>query len=408
MGSKKQKSSSDCTNCMMRCLRLTNPHIFAALLTAAYVSSLIVWLLHHSYLSLVIKRLPDAIVATTTISTISVPKPETFPDPICVRAINESVRKLPEEAGKQTVLKIIVLTYRRPESLERCLKSLNDGVYNDTKVRLDIFIDRDVNGLVDPETLLVAHRFVFDHGPTQVHVHPHHVGLYGQWLRTWCLPVDLTSEIAVFLEDDVTVSPFFARWLRLVHAKYDSYLAINGYALQSESVKHAEEVNGSKMLQGPPGEAVFLYPVLGSWGFSPKGEAWADFIRWYAKASKDNDFVPFVPGLKSSRGYLKQRKMGKASSMWTMWHIYHSYQNGLLTLYASFPGQQGLSHNWKEPGLHYNGISSTLKPPNLLTVWPDNLHLPNDPIVLNAKGEVMGRLNLSHSVTKRTPYRSQR
>lgn len=84
------------------------------------------------------------------------------------------------------------------------------------------------------------------------------------------------------------------------------------------------------------------------------------------------------------------------------------FQNGLLTLYASFPGQQGLSHNWKEPGLHYNGISSTLKPPNLLTVWPDNLHLPNDPIVLNAKGEVMGRLNLSHSVTKRTPYRSQR
>ena len=176
------------------------------------------------------------------------------------------------------LLRILVLTFRRERSLARCLASLNAAHYDGERVLLEIHVDRSPDGKVHNETLHTANAFVFKHGPVQVHVKPRHGGVVGQWLNTWRLPSDNSSEIAVFVEDDLTLSPFFARWLRRVHGKYDSYPAINGYALQGESIRHGV---GSKPgnLQGPPGHCAFLYPILGSWGFSPKLGPWKDFIR---------------------------------------------------------------------------------------------------------------------------------
>jgi hypothetical protein len=44
------------------------------------------------------------------------------------------------------------------------------------------------------------------------------------------------KEIAVIFEDDVTVSPFFYRYLKVVHAKYDSSPNINSVALQCSAI----------------------------------------------------------------------------------------------------------------------------------------------------------------------------
>jgi hypothetical protein len=63
-----------------------------------------------------------------------------------------------------------------------------------------------------------------------------HVGLYGQWMGLW-QPTEETKEMAVIFEDDLTVSPFFYRYLKNVHAKYGSVPYINSYALQC-SMKH--------------------------------------------------------------------------------------------------------------------------------------------------------------------------
>ena len=177
------------------------------------------------------------------------------------------------------LLRILILTFKRSRSLARCLASLNAAVYDGQRAVVEIHIDRTPDGQVHNETLETANAFVFKHGTVQVHVQPRHGGVVGQWLNSWHVPVDSnSSEIAVFVEDDITLSPYFARWLRRVHGKYDSYPAIHGYALQAESMRHAVGAKAGN-LQGPPGQCVFLYPVLGSWGFSPKVGPWRDFIR---------------------------------------------------------------------------------------------------------------------------------
>ena len=176
------------------------------------------------------------------------------------------------------VLRVMVLSFNRAESLKRCLDSLNAAKYDGFPVAVDIYLDLNKQKEVHNATLSIAKNFVFKHGPKEVHVRPRHVGVLGQWLQTWRVPRDNTAEIAVFVEDDITLSPYFARWLRRVHDKYDSYPGVNGYALQGESTLHGVKAQGN--LHGPPGQSVFLYPVLGSWGFSPKTAAWRHFIRW--------------------------------------------------------------------------------------------------------------------------------
>ena len=86
---------------------------------------------------------------------------------------------------------------------------------------MEIWIDRSKkDGKIDPTTYLVAKNFTFKYGDVRIHNHTRHVGLYGQWFGTWH-PDPESKEIAVFLEDDVSVSPFFYRWLKNVHKKYD-------------------------------------------------------------------------------------------------------------------------------------------------------------------------------------------
>ena len=58
-------------------------------------------------------------------------------------------------------------------------------------------------------------------------------------------------EIAVIFEDDATVSPFFYRYLKVVHAKYD---------LQYSPI-HNE---GLGPLHAPDDNILFLYPILGT------------------------------------------------------------------------------------------------------------------------------------------------
>lgn len=85
------------------------------------------------------------------------------------------------------------------------------------------------------------------------------MGIYGQWIGTWN-PAPESSEIAVILEDDLTVSKHFYRWLKNVHRKYDGWSNVAGYALQGRSIKHGGAAGN---LRGPDNDVCFLYPILG-------------------------------------------------------------------------------------------------------------------------------------------------
>ena len=234
-----------------------------------------------------------------------------------------------------TDLRIIVITYNRAKSLLRLLESLNNAMYYGDTVVLEVWIDRNKNGTIDPKTLAVASKFHFSHGAYTVNRHTTHVGIYGQWLDTWHPNPD-SSEIAVILEDDLSVSPYFYKWLKNVHTKYDSYTDINGYSLQGVSIKH----NGAPgYVEAPQNCIVYLYQTLGTWGFSPVTTKWLGFKKWYSKVHVTGQFRPFVPGNIATDWYKIFLETNKADGMWEIWHIYYAWKNREYTLYINLPGK---------------------------------------------------------------------
>ena len=83
-------------------------------------------------------------------------------------------------------LRIIVITYNRPNSLTRLLNSLNNAIYNKDSVLLDVWIDRSRDNSVNYEVVSTARAFIFQHGNYRVNIHGQHVGIHGQWINVSC------------------------------------------------------------------------------------------------------------------------------------------------------------------------------------------------------------------------------
>ncbi|XP_045180692.2 uncharacterized protein LOC123539971 [Mercenaria mercenaria] len=299
-------------------------------------------------------------------------------------------------------LRIVVLTFNRAASLLRLLNSINEAVYYSDAIKLEVWIDRSEDGLVDNLTTKTAQEFVFKYGVYDVIVRQQHAGIYGQWLTSW-KPIKNMSEIAVILEDDLTVSPYFYKYLKAVHRKYDNIPEVNGYALQGYSIKH--HITDNTVLDGPAGSLVYLYPVLGTWGFSPVTNNWIEFLKWFYSLRGRTNIQPYVPGNIASNWYIFFQRQRKADSMWEMWHIYYAWLNKEFTLYSNFPGHAGLSNSWREAGLHY---TSNEGPSNkLLTEWKAEYdNLPERPLHVDIAGKLL--MNSTNESIKRQFWKNKR
>lgn len=93
---------------------------------------------------------------------------------------------VPCEYADKVDLRVIVLTYKRNTSLIKLLRTLDDLELDGDKASLEIWIDRDKKTqLTDEDTVNAARSFQWSLGPTRVHIHKKHVGIYGQWVDTW-------------------------------------------------------------------------------------------------------------------------------------------------------------------------------------------------------------------------------
>lgn len=289
------------------------------------------------------------------------------------------------KSSKHPDLRIIVVVYNRPQSLERLLNSLNEADYFKHKVFLEVWIDRSKkDGSIHNATYYAASKFKFLHGEYMVHNHTKHVGIYGQWIGTWN-PAPDSNEIAVILEDDLSVSRHFYRWLINVHRKYDDRMDLAGYALQGRSMKHGGAAGN---LRGTDKDVCFMYPILGTWGYSPHRKNWLRFVEWYRNVSRDQTFQPLVPGILPSQWWTIFQKQGKTEGMWSMWHIYYAWNNKLWTLYPNLADSRGLTISWKEAGLHYKKGETSADP--ILQEWkPVYEDLPREPAKLDVNGKVI-------------------
>jgi len=254
-------------------------------------------------------------------------------------------------------LRIIVIVYNRPESLTRCLHSLMGLHMDGDRAALEIWLDRGKTGVIHEATLKAAEEFVWDVGPVRVHQQPAHVGIYGQWIDTW-RPQSGSNERAIFLEDDVDLSPYAYRWLKAAQTHFEEKEKIAGYAL----------FEGAIVNQKNPSDVVFLHKRFGTQGFAPQPQHWRSFQEWYHQVSADPQFHPYVQDDATITGWYKGfEKSHKTGGMWSIWFIRYADDNQLWTVYpnmAQYEKAQNLkktvngaflAYHRQEKGLHFGG-----------------------------------------------------
>lgn len=305
---------------------------------------------------------------------------------------------------KPVALRAVVITGgTRVASLYRLLHSVCMLVSDGDRIDLDVWIDvpplseltdqalaerRDLKADIEQ----LSRNGTYRNGLLRVHIWETNKGLRGQWLDAWhaSIPGGLsedTSEIGLLLEDDLEVSPFAWRWLKEAHAFYGSRRDIAGFTLQRAHlcVARCPELTG-----GPDGAGGgFLYPLIGTWGYSPTARSFARFREWYY--SLPPDFKPYVEGLSPTDWYKNFEKVGtEKKRMWEMHHIkYTDTHEDKYTVYVKCPGNATLAVNHLEVGLNYEEKKQS--PHYMLRDWdPSLVRFSRTPFMLDYHAKVVG------------------
>eukprot|EP00040_Diaphanoeca_grandis_P034539 m.214691 g.214691 ORF g.214691 m.214691 type:complete len:522 (+) comp33176_c10_seq1:300-1865(+) len=293
---------------------------------------------------------------------------------------------------------IHVLTYKRHDSLQRLLTSLQASEYDGDVVDLNIMIDLPV-GLPThyAAVVQVATSFKWTHGLKTVVKHKTNMGLYGQWIDSW-QPVEGGQVLGALMEDDLEVSKFWYRWVKRAHSAYGHRTDVSGYSLQRPTLNSA---GGPSINGGPNNANVFMYRMFGTWGFIPHPERWRQFREWYKRVHTTTK--PYVPEATTLTTWFKSFEQDgtELKRMWSIWFIKFSRQCGLSCVYAKCQGAHTLSSNMQEPGNNF-GEKGPRDFPRLTQEYAELYKFPETPVMLNWDGKVMSSVSLPDGETKPT------
>ena len=185
---------------------------------------------------------------------------------------SECVQTRPCQYSDRVDLGIIVLTLNRSTSLLKLLESLDVVELDGHSAALEIWIDRQRRtDKVDERTVKVASEFQWSRGSSHVHVHTTHVGIYGQWIDTWRPHDDSNDELALILEDDLSISKYAYRLVRAVYRAYSHRADFAGASVT------LSDRRPQRQLSGPKNHTVLMYKGFSSWGLAPKPLQWRRF-----------------------------------------------------------------------------------------------------------------------------------
>eukprot|EP01084_Bolivina_argentea_P189755 326257_1 len=319
-------------------------------------------------------------------------------NPMVMDRFHDNTSLYASHTSNVTDLRIIIITLSGPnareESCYRLLKSLQNISNEDNdRIAIDIWIDKPKpEVIITQETAnktqiflhkLFQFKLLWKHGEFKIHVWKNHAGLRKQWIDTWHESVKhiggLTPNLrerAVILEDDLEVSPFFWKYLKLAHNYYQNNDNIAAFTLQRASLcaAHCPKLNG-----GPTN--IFAYRLVGSWGYSPKAKHWYKFRKWFHKNVKYTK--PYVDGLTPTDWYKqKERKQIENDTMWTMHHIKYcdiDQHKDKYTIYVKCINGKTLATNHWERGLNFVSTKTARIDFPYLKQWDENIiNFPND------------------------------
>lgn len=264
-------------------------------------------------------------------------------------------------------IKIKILAFDRPESMQRLLNSLENAYYPaNSKLTLIVSIDNyDSKNVDEPtissreESIRLAKKFHFSHGEYYLELVKSPRGLVGQWTQSWDPKSE--GEIMVIFEDDLSVSRHWFIWLQEALKKYyiDSSNfdpRLFGISLQNQHTILGESVF-RKYGQETPADLVagntsfYRYQLVGTWGTVLFPRHWKEFTTWFADRWSrylKGEFTPCVPTLMSN-GWWKS----KPNRVWSQWMIRFAFENGYYMLYTNFDNRMALATNFREAGLNF-------------------------------------------------------
>ena len=244
-------------------------------------------------------------------------------------------------AAELRQLTVKVLAQKRTESLSRLLSSLEAASYPETaKIDVEIHVDQvarsggwlfgrsaSADERKQRRAVIALARIWagtrWDRGEARVFPSREQRGVRGMWLA--CSDPGLFGEEftrVVILEDDIELSPAWRvagaahvwrvhrppyphpRRFEYLSAAHDAYTTSGDFAgisLQRQAARldaYPRELAGSPMTSATahghaneklaelepdlPRDSVFLFPHVGSWGFSPEPKVWHAFLQWFA------------------------------------------------------------------------------------------------------------------------------
>jgi hypothetical protein len=284
----------------------------------------------------------------------------------------------------------------RRHSFHRLWESLQQASYFGDRIDVNVWVDRNRTLHEDVDFVEQIKGLHWRHGVKSVHVWRRNAGIRAQWIDTWyhsCGSVEQQlRERAVILEDDLTVSPHFYRWLKAAHIAYSDDPRVASFTLTRASLCPAKCAD---LAGGPGGDEAathFLSPLVGSWGLAPKASHWVEFRSWYHEAVATGK-KPYVDGVITTEWYKLFETQGRENSMWSAYHVKYvsdSANPKPYILYVKAPNGTTLASNYKEKGLHYKETASEPDHP-LLIQWHDSMEtFPTNPTTIDWHGRVVG------------------
>ena len=179
---------------------------------------------------------------------------------------------------------IVVMTYNRPHSLARLLKSIEAA---QCPAGTQLIISVDGGGPSDVANL--AREFAWRHGPKNVRIMDRHLGLMEHTLASGDLALDFGA--VVLLEDDVFVSPHFYEFACAALTQYKDEPRLAGLSLYSHRFNETARQPFSPI---DDGSDVFFIQLM-SWGHIWTATHWQAFRQWYSQDPERVFDDPMIP-----------------------------------------------------------------------------------------------------------------
>jgi hypothetical protein len=241
---------------------------------------------------------------------------------------------------------INVITYNRPWSLKRLVKSLLNAHYLGHKVHINFFVD---NGS-DEETNELVKSFEWPHGNKKILMRYIKAGVVASALESW-YPIH-EHDYVLIAEDDIEVSKFWYLWTveNIRQYRYPTQdakkntlfeLDRNIYGISLYTPRESENSIPRFMFYPDKhfNSTTWLHQIPSRWGTVFFPEHWIFFRQYVDMREKLNKNV-----------YIPECECNGWIGSWEKFYTELAYMKGWYVLYPNHNNQTSYSTNHMEPG----------------------------------------------------------